>query len=98
MPPIVRVIDPATGNSLCRRAEVHFVTDTGQHPAMRRVVAGQTTDPNEISLRFAQAIESDAQRGRLRPERHLGGDLVFRGLWVRQPAGYTAVVRAHPPT
>jgi hypothetical protein len=90
----VRVVDPVTGQPLST-AEVHFVTDTGNLP-MRRVVAGQTTDPNEISLRFAQAIVSDAKEGDF-VLLNVGENLVFRGLWVRRPAGYTAIVRHTTP-
>jgi hypothetical protein len=90
----VRVIDPVTGNPV-PDAEVHFVTDTGSLP-MRRVVAAQTTDPNEISLNFARSIKSDAREGDF-VLRGVGDDLVFRGLWVRRPAGYTAVVRHITP-
>jgi len=90
----VRVIDPATKQPI-PTAEVYFVTDTGRLP-MRRVVAGQTTDPNEISLRFAQAIVSDAKEGDF-VLLNIGENVVFRGLWVRRPAGYTAVVRHITP-
>ena len=89
----VRVIDPATKQPI-PTAEVYFVTDTGRLP-MRRVVAGQTTDPNEISLRFAQAIVSDAEEGDF-VLLNIGENVVFRGLWVRRPAGYTAVVEHIP--
>jgi hypothetical protein len=89
----VRVIDPATKQPI-PTAEVYFVTDTGHLP-MRRVVAGQTTDPNEISLRFAQAIVSDAKEGDF-VLLNIGENVVFRGLWVRRPAGYTAVVEHIP--
>ena len=89
----VRVIDPVTSQPV-PTAEVHFVTDTGSLP-MRRVVAGQTNDPNEISLRFAQALVSDAKEGDF-VLLNIGENLVFRGLWVRRPAGYTAVVEHIP--
>jgi hypothetical protein len=90
----VRVVDPATGNPV-PGAEVHFVTDTGNIP-LRRVVAAQTNNPNEISLSLAKAIKSDAREGDF-ILRGIGDDLVFRGLWVRQPAGYTAIVRHITP-
>lgn len=90
----VRVIDPATGNPVAG-AEVYFVTDTGNLP-LRRVVAAQTTNPNEISLSAARAINSNAREGDFLL-RNVGDDLVFRGLWVRRPAGYTAVVRHTTP-
>jgi hypothetical protein len=90
----VRVIDPVTGNPV-PGAEVHFVTDTGNIP-LRRVVAGQTTNPNEISLSLARTVKSDAREGDFILS-GIGGDLVFRGLWVRRPAGYTAIVRHTTP-
>jgi hypothetical protein len=90
----VRVVDPATGNPV-PGAEVHFVTDTGNIP-LRRVVAAQTNNPNEISLSLAKAIKSDAREGDF-ILRGIGDDLVFRGLWVRRPAGYTAIVRHTTP-
>jgi hypothetical protein len=62
---------------------------------MRRVVAGQTTDPDEISLRFAQAIVSNAKEGDF-VLLNIGENVVFRGLWVRRPTGYTAVVEHIP--
>jgi hypothetical protein len=89
----VRVTDPVTKQPVST-AEVHFVTDTGSLP-MRRVVAGQTTNPNEISLRFAQAVVSGVQEGDF-VLLNIGENLVFRGLWVRRPAGYTAVVEHIP--
>ncbi len=90
----VRVIDPATGSPVAG-AEVYFVTDTGNLP-LRRVVATATANPNEISLSVARAIKSDAREGDFLL-RNVGDDLVFRGLWVRRPAGYTAVVRHTTP-
>lgn len=90
----VRVVDPTTGNPV-PGAEVFFVTDTGNIP-MRRVVAAQTTNPNEISLSVARNINSNARAGDFVLS-SVGGDLVFRGLWVRRPAGYTAVVRHTTP-
>lgn len=90
----VRVVDPATGNPV-PGAEVFFVTDTGNLP-MRRVVAGQTTDPNEISLSVARTLNQNAQVGDF-VLTNLGDNLVFRGLWVRRPAGYTAIVRHTTP-
>lgn len=90
----VRVVDPATGNPV-PGAEIFFVTDTGNIP-MRRVVAGQTTNPNEISLSVAQTIRSNAREGDFVLS-NIGDNLVFRGLWVRRPSGYTAVVRHTTP-
>jgi len=90
----VRVIDPVTGNPV-PGAEVHFVTDTGSIP-LRRVVAAQTNNPNEISLSLAKAIKSDARAGDFVLS-GIGENLVFRGLWVRRPAGYTAIVRHTTP-
>ncbi|BCW95980.1 MAG: hypothetical protein KatS3mg018_1462 [Fimbriimonadales bacterium] len=90
----VRVIDPATGNPVAG-AEVYFVTDTGNLP-LRRVVATATSNPNEIPLSVARAIKSNAREGDFLL-RNVGDDLVFRGLWVRRPAGYTAVVRHTTP-
>jgi hypothetical protein len=90
----VRVIDPVTGNPV-PDAEVHFVTDTGSIP-LRRVVAAQTNNPNEISLSLAKAIKSDARVGDFVLS-GIGENLVFRGLWVRRPAGYTAIVRHTTP-
>lgn len=90
----VRVVDPVTGNPV-PGAEVFFVTDTGNVP-MRRVVAGQTTDPNEISLSVARTLNQNAQVGGF-VLTNLGDNLVFRGLWVRRPAGYTAIVRHTTP-
>jgi len=89
----VRVIDPVTGNPV-PDAEVHFVTDTGSIP-LRRVVAAQTNNPNEISLSLAKAIKSDAEEGDF-VLLNIGENVVFRGLWVRRPAGYTAVVEHIP--
>jgi hypothetical protein len=90
----VRVTDPVTKQPVST-AEVHFVTDTGSLP-MRRVVAGQTTNPNEISLRFAQAFVSGVQEGDF-VLLNIGENLVFRGLWVRRPTNYTAIVRHTTP-
>ncbi|MGQ9657985.1 MAG: hypothetical protein ACUVV1_08790 [Fimbriimonadales bacterium] len=90
----VRVVDPATGDPV-PGAEVFFVTDTGNIP-MRRVVAGQTTNPSEISLSVARTLNQNAQVGGF-VLTSVGDDLVFRGLWVRRPAGYTAIVRHTTP-
>ncbi|MCX7924213.1 MAG: hypothetical protein N2554_00200 [Fimbriimonadales bacterium] len=86
----VRVVDPATGNPVSG-AEIYFMTDTGPI-AFARVVSTASGGPAEISLSVARAIKSDARVGDF-ILRNVGDNLVFRGLWVKRPAGYTAVVR-----
>ncbi|GIV05427.1 MAG: hypothetical protein KatS3mg016_1002 [Fimbriimonadales bacterium] len=86
----VRVVDPTTGNPI-PNAEVYFMTDTGAIP-LQRVVATTTGSANEIALTIARAVKSDARAGDFML-RNVGDNLFFRGLWVRPPAGYTAIVR-----
>jgi hypothetical protein len=50
MSPIVRVVDPVTGQPLCEAAEVHFRHRHGQHPDCGAWSQAQTNNPNEISL------------------------------------------------
>lgn len=90
----VRVVDPTTGNPI-PNAEVYFMTDTGAIP-LQRVVSTTTGSPNEIALSVARAIKSDARAGDFML-RNVGDNLFFRGLWVRHPAGYTAIVRHIDP-
>ncbi|MCX7992132.1 MAG: hypothetical protein N2651_00545 [Fimbriimonadales bacterium] len=90
----VRVVDPATGNPISG-AELYFVTDTGNLP-FQRVVATASGNPGEISLAIARAVKSDARVGDF-VLRNVGDNLVFRGIWVRRPSGYTAIVRHTNP-
>ncbi|MCS7300801.1 MAG: hypothetical protein NZ556_04520 [Fimbriimonadales bacterium] len=90
----VRVVDPTTGGAV-PGVEVYFVTDTGALQ-LRRVVASATPNPNEISLSVARSIRSDAREGDF-ILRNIGDNLFFRGLWVKRPAGYTAVLRYTTP-
>ncbi|MFN7015732.1 MAG: hypothetical protein ACK4P5_01010 [Fimbriimonadales bacterium] len=90
----VRVIDPTTGNPV-QGAEIYFMTDTGPI-AFAQVVSTVSGNPGEISLTVARAIKSDARVGDF-ILRNVGDNLFFRGIWVKRPAGYTAVVRHTDP-
>ena len=58
--------------------------------------ATTTGNPNEISLSVARTVKSDVRVGDFML-RNVGDNLFFRGLWVRRPAGYTAIVRHTDP-
>ncbi len=90
----VRVVDPTTGNPVSG-AEIYFMTDTGSI-AFARVVPSSTGNPAEISLTVARAIKSDARVGDF-ILRNVGDNLFFRGIWVKRPAGYTAILRHTDP-
>ncbi len=87
---VLRVIDAQTKGRISG-VEVYFVTDQGTLP-WRRVVGGATTDPNKISLNIARSIKNDLQEGDF-VIRNLPNNLQVRGIWIRRPNGYTAVVK-----
>lgn len=89
---VVRVSD-ARGGTPVQGVEVVVVTATGTVP-MQRIVAGQPTNlEREVSLSFARALRSDLRAGDFLLRRGLNDSDIFRGIYVRVPAGYTAVVR-----
>lgn len=93
---VLRVSDVNTKNTV-PGVEVVIVTDT-RTVSMQRVVAGQPADPSrEISLGAARALQSDLRVGDFVLRGQLNDAEIFRGIWVRPPAGYTAVVRHISP-
>ncbi|GIV09481.1 MAG: hypothetical protein KatS3mg019_1572 [Fimbriimonadales bacterium] len=91
---VVRVSDPSNGAPI-ENAEVYFVTDTGQTIPMQRVVAGSASS-GQIALSIARSFKSDIRAGDF-VLRDVRDNLFFRGFWVRQPSGYTAIVRHITP-
>ncbi len=87
---VLRVLNAQTQGRV-PGAEVYFVTDTGTL-AWRRVVGGTPTNPNEISLSIAKTFKSDLQEGDF-VIRNLPNNLQVRGIWIKRPSGYTAVVK-----
>ncbi len=87
---VLRVIDAQTRGRV-PGTEVYFITDTGALE-WRRVVGGTPTNPNEISLSIAKTFKSDLQEGDF-VIRNLSDNLQVRGIWIKIPNGYTAVVK-----
>ncbi|MCS7191021.1 MAG: hypothetical protein NZ843_05425 [Fimbriimonadales bacterium] len=93
---VVRVSDANTRDTVSG-VEVVVVTDT-RTLSMQRVVAGQASDPaRELPLSVARILRSDLRAGDFVLRGQLTDAEIFRGLWVRVPAGYTAVVRHVTP-
>jgi len=85
----LRVIDANTKESL--NATVLFLTDQGEL-SFRRIVAGQAQSNDEIALSIAQVLNRNARIGDFLL-RNVPSNVRFRGIWIRIPAGYTAVVK-----
>lgn len=92
---VIRVVDLSSKARLSD-AEVYFITATGDRLPWQKVVAGSPTSPNEISLTLARTVQSDIREGDFLL-RNVPGTLTVRGIWIRRPAGFTAVARHTTP-
>lgn len=93
---VIRVSDAATKQTV-PGVEVVLLTDRGEVP-MLRVVDGQPANlEREISLGAARALRGDLRVGDFVLRNQLNDTDFFRGIYVRVPAGYTAIVRHITP-
>ncbi|MCS7273721.1 MAG: hypothetical protein NZ550_06230 [Fimbriimonadales bacterium] len=89
---VIRISDAATKQTV-PGVEVVILTSRGTVP-MLRVVERQPTSPDrEISLAVARALKGDLRVGDFVLRNQLSDSDFFRGIYVRVPAGYTAIVR-----